>query len=642
MKVDFSGYATKVGLKCTDGRTILAHAFKECDGLKVPLVWQHGHNDPNNVLGHAILEHREDGVYAYAYFNDTGAAKNAKMLVQHGDITALSIYANQLVERSKNVVHGIIREVSLVMSGANPGALIDNVSIAHSDGDMEFLDDEAVIYTGLTLAHSSEEDDDLELEHVANSDMTVQDVYDAFTDVQKNVVHYMIGVALETPSAAHSDSDEDDLTHKEGQTMNGSSFKRNVFEQNPGVPDKHALSHEDVKGIVADAIRGGSLKEAVENYALKHGIENIELLFPDAKTLSNTPEIDKRRTEWVANVLNNTRHTPFARIKSLTADLTFDEARAKGYITGNMKKEEFFPIAKRVTIPTTIYKKQKLDRDDIVDITDFDVVVWIKAEMRMMLEEELARAVLFGDGRAIDDEDKINATNIRPISTDAELYATTINVEMATTDADYQALIEEVLLARRFYKGTGTPTFYTTEETLVRMLLIKDTLGRRIYNSENDLISALRVSAIVPVEAMEGEEDLLGIIVNLADYSIGADRGGEITLFDDFDIDYNKYTYLIETRCSGALTKIKSALIVRKVDVTLVRVTPPVPAFDASKNTLTIPTTDGVTYTVDGVAKTGKVVITSDVDVHAYPEAGYGFEESADEQWIFSFVPPTK
>lgn len=651
MDADFSGYATKAGLKCSDGRTIMPDAFKHMDGMTVPLVWQHGHNEPANVLGHAVLEAREDGVYAYGYFNDTAPAKNAKQLVQHDDIKALSIYANQLVEKAKSVFHGVIREVSLVLSGANPGALIDNVAIAHSDGSTDILDDEAIIYTGLELKHGEEVDDDEEedeedIEH-ADDDTTVQDIYDSLSDEQKNVVHYMIGAALEaaTKDVKQSgiDDDEDDLAHKEGNQ------KMNVFEQKGKGKEgeSHELTHEDVKGIVADAMKMGSLKDAVEHYALQHGIENIDILFPDAQTVDATPEWISRRMEWVAGVINGTRHTPFSRIKTRTADITFDEARAKGYIKGSLKKEEFFGVAQRVTTPTTVYKKQKLDRDDIIDITDFDVVSWLKGEMRLMLEEELARAVLIGDGRDVEDEDKIRdpmgnteGAGIRAIVNDHELYVTTVNVNLDDADSNYEEVVEGVARARRFYKGSGQPTFYTTEAVKTEMLLAKDNFGRKLYTSEAELANALRVNAVVAVEVMEDEPDLVGIVVNLKDYAMGADRGGDVSMFDDFDIDYNQYKYLIETRVSGALTKVKSALVIRKVGGSLVVTTPEEPDYDEATYTITIPTNSEVEYSVDGSPEidgsTHVVPAGETVVVTAAPASGFYFATDAEDQWSYT------
>lgn len=696
-KPDFGGYATKAGLKCSDGRTITPEAFKHMNGVKVPLVWQHGHNDPDNVLGHVMLEARKDGVYAHGFFNNTKSGQNAKALVEHEDINALSIYANQLVEKAKSVLHGMIREVSLVLSGANPGALIDYVNVAHADGGTEVLDDEAIIYTGLTIEHgdktygsrTSSKTEELvdgvvvstrtsssesvntikekpsldmaysDLAHKkADDGATAQDVYDSLSDDQKNLVHYMIGAALQAAQdkkAQHSATQktedttgEGDLKHKEGPDDMTSTH--NVFEKNGTAGgEKHVLSHDDMKGIVADAIKVGSLKEAVESYALAHGIENIEVLFPDAKSLTDRPEFNKRRTEWVAGVINGTRHSPFARVKSLTADLTFEEARAKGYIKGSLKKEEFFSVSKRVTTPTTIYKKQKLDRDDIIDITDFDVVAWLKMEMRMMLEEELARAILIGDGRAVDDEDKIKdpagateGAGIRAIANEHELYATTVNVNILDASSDYNEIVEAVLRARRFYKGTGTPTFYTTELILTEMLLTKDGFNRRRWNTVQELATALRVSDVVAVEVMEDEPDLVGIVVNLADYNVGADRGGEVNLFDDFDIDYNQYKYLIETRVSGALVKIKSALIVRQVAGTDVLVAPNAPTFVEATGVVTIPTQTGVVYKNfdTGATLTGgaQAALAPGASLHvlAVPAAGYYFATNAEDEWTFT------
>lgn len=587
MKADFSGYATKAGLKCSDGRTIMPEAFKHMDGQTVPLVWQHGHSSPTNVLGHAVLEAREDGVYAYGYFNDTEPGKNAQRLVQHEDIKNLSIYANQLVERAKSVFHGVIREVSLVLSGANPGALIDFVAIQHADGDTEVLEDEAVIYTGLEIKHDDVDDQNESVSHQDDEDdeTTVQDIYDSLSDEQKNVVHYMIGAALEAAGkkdVKQSDIDnenEDDLSHEKGKQ------DMNVFEQQGSKgkegAESHVLTHDDVKGIIQDGIKHGSLKQAVEDYALSHGINDIDTLFPDHRTQDATPDWVRRRTEWVAGVLNGVRSNPFTRLKTRTADITADEARAKGYVKASMKKEEFFGVSQRTTGPQTVYKKQQLDRDDILDITDFDVVAWLKGEMRIMLEEELARAILIGDGRAVEDEDKIkdpagatDGNGIRSILNDHELYVHQVEVELSSDEGtDYEPVVEQVARARRFYRGSGNPTFFTTEATKTEMLLSKDNYGRRRYNTEQELASALRVNSVVAVEVMEADEadpedpraDLLGIIVNLSDYAVGADRGGDINFFDDFDLDFNQYKYLIETRISGALTKVKSAQVIKRV-----------------------------------------------------------------------------
>jgi hypothetical protein len=587
-KPDFSGWATKANLQCSDGRTILTDAFKHQDKMQVPLVWQHGHSNPGNVLGYAILEHREEGVYTYGYFNDSDSGKNAKTLVLHEDIKALSIFANKLVEKAKQVSHGVIREVSLVLAGANPGALIDNIELQHADGDVVTIDDEAIIYTGETLKH----EEDAGNKETETEDETVQDVYDDMTDEQKGVVHYLVGAALENKAAPSGDKTEvaqsgttttqENITHDKG----GRTMKRNIFEQqNPaGDDEKHELSHDDVKGIAADAVKRGSLKSAVEAYALEHGINDIDTLFPDAKTITSTPEWDARRMEWVKSVLNGTRHSPFSRIKSIVADITIDQARALGYIKGNLKKEEFFGLTKRITTPTTIYKKQQLDRDDIIDITDFDVVTWLKGEMRLMLDEELARAVLIGDGRPAADPanaanpnpDKIrdpagavDGAGIRSILRDHDLYAAKVNIEdgMALLDSDPSAVVDAILLQMGQYKGSGQPTFYTTLPVLTKLLLARDAMGRRLYRTASDLAAELTVSSVVAVEVMETNANLLGIIVNLQDYTVGADRGGDISMFDDFDIDYNQYKYLIETRVSGGLTKIRSALVVNSVNL---------------------------------------------------------------------------
>jgi hypothetical protein len=588
-KPDFSGYATKAGLVCTDGRTITPDAFKHQDTETVPLVWQHGHNEPSNVLGHAILEHRDDGIYCYGFFNETDPAKNARTLVQHEDIKHLSIFANGLTEKAKKVLHGFIREVSLVLSGANPGALIDNITLAHSDGEMVTLEDEAIIYTGLELHHADEktaeaaaEADTETVEHSVENP-TVQEVYDSMDANQKEVVHYMVGTALAERAAELAQSsieskkeekkdetkEEPTLTH-DNNKEEGRRMSRNVFEEQNGgekKAEKHVLSHDAVKEIVNDAHKTGSLKAAVEEYALKHGIDDIEVLFPDARSVTDTPEFDSRRVEWVSGVLNSTKHSPFSRIKSLSADLTFDDARAKGYVKGALKKEEFFGVSKRTTTPSTIYKKQKLDRDDIVDITDFDVVAWLKAEMRLMLDEELARAVLIGDGRTISHEDKIkdpigavDGAGIRSILHDHELYAAPV-VLPATADTPPEK-VDAIVSSMGLYKGSGTPNFYTTLPTLTSLLVHRDTQGHRLWRTPQELAAEMGVGGIVTVEVMEDEDKLVGIVVNLRDYTIGADKGGDVNFFDDFDIDYNQYKYLLETRVSGALTKIRSALVI--------------------------------------------------------------------------------
>ena len=647
MKHDFSGYATRNGLRCSDGRTIKPNAFIKNDKGTVPLVWQHQHGDVESVLGHAVLENREDGVYAYGYLNDTEKGQTAKSLIEHGDIKSMSIYANNLVEKNGDVLHGSIREVSLVLAGANPGALIDNISIRHSDGDVSQLEDEAVIYTGLSFAHAeddSEESESTESSDSSDGEKTVKDVFDAMTEEQQNVVYYMIGAALEeggsedsddatsdegSEDAAHADEDSNYIEHQEGDNMT-----RNVFEQNAGTQEgtRATLSHDQIKSIVDDAQRIGSFKESMLMHAEDYGIQNIDLLFPDAKAIRNAPDFVKRRTEWVAGVIGGTHHTPFSRIKSLSADITHDEARAKGYIKGNMKKEEFFGLSKRVTTPTTIYKKQKLDRDDIIDITDLDVVAWLKAEMRVMLDEEIARAILVGDGREVDDEDKIPETNIRPIAKDDEFYTHRVDLP---ANASGSVLVESLLRNRRHYKGTGTPTLFTTEDVLTDLLLIKDKLGRRIYETEESLRAALRVSNIVVVDILEDTPELIGVLVNLADYTVGTDKGGQVNMFDDFDIDFNQYKYLIEGRMSGALTLPKSAQAIFRSEGT--EVVPTQPSFNQDTNTITIPSVTGVEYLVNGEVKTGKVVITEDATVEASAKEGYYIKSNTPRDWDFTY-----
>lgn len=573
MKYDFSGWATKNNIKCSDGRTILKDAFKQHDGQTVPLVWNHQHNESANVLGHAVLENRDEGVYAYCTFNDTEAGKNAKLLVEHGDVTALSIYANQLKQKGSNVMHGTIREVSLVLAGANPGAFIDSV-IRHG----EFCEDEAVIYTGeeLTLQHADDPSDKADKkdkkgdDEVDNNEKTIQDVFDTLNEEQKNVVYALIGQALEDKSMAQSaiEENENNIEEDGGEQ----EMKHNVFEGRE-TENNNVLSHDAMETILKDAKRYGSLKESFLAHADSYGIKNIEWLFPDAKNVNTPPDFIKRDDSYVQKVMRGVHHVPFSRIKSMFADITADQARAKGYIKGNLKKEEVFTLLKRTTTPTTIYKKQKLDRDDVVDITDFDVVAWLKMEMRMMLDEEIARAILVGDGRSSSDDDKINEMNIRPISRDEDLYCVKAPVAVAaaaTEDEIAKAFIRTVIKSRKEYKGSGSPTLFTTEDVITNCLLLEDKNGRVIYDTVDKLATALRVKEIVPVEVMENaktmvnkaEKPLMAIMVNLVDYYVGADKGGAINMFDDFDIDYNQQKYLMETRCSGALVKPFSAIAV--------------------------------------------------------------------------------
>ena len=579
---DFSGWATRNDLKCSDGRVIRRDAFKHDDGIKVPLVWNHQHNDPRNVLGHAWLENRPEGVYTYGFFNDSESGEIGKILVKHGDICALSIYANQLQQRGCDVLHGEIREVSLVHAGANPGAFIDSM-LKHGEDS----DDEAIIYTGmpLYLSHSdadkqkdkaddgekketSEKKDDPEKETDSDEEKTVADVINSMTEEQKNVMYAMIGRAMEDKGESDLESEDNNDDDSKGGT---NTMKHNVFDKDDRQKenvlvhsDGSEVSSEEISTIFGDIKRYGSLKDSV----LAHGIDNVDYLFPDAQTLANTPEFIQRDTGWVKKVMSGVHHTPFSRIKSIFADITEDDARAKGYFKGKLKKEEVFGLLKRTTTPTTVYKKQKMDRDDVVDITDFDVVAWLKSEMRMMLDEELARAYLIGDGRLASSDDKINEQNIRPILKDEELYTiqATVSVQSSATEDDKaREFIRTAIKARKNYKGSGQPTLYTTEDILTDCLLLTDTTGRDLYTDVAQLAKKLRVKEIVTVPVMEGVNGknggaLMGIIVNLADYNVGADRGGAVNMFDDFDIDYNQQKYLIETRCSGALIKPYSAI----------------------------------------------------------------------------------
>lgn len=577
---DFSGWATKNNIRCSDGRVILKDAFIENDGKTVPLVWNHQHNDPSNVLGHALLENRDDGVFAYCTFNDTENGELTKVLVNHGDINALSIFANQISQQGSNVVHGNIREVSLVHAGANPGAFIESV-IRHG----EMLDDEAIIYTGeeFTIEHSltskkkSEEtkysEEDGKTGSTENTDEneneTLEDVFNSLSDKQKDVVFAMIGQIFdESDPEEKDDRDNENKSNDNEPNKEDNKMKHNVFDSK-NTTDENAISHSDMMAVISDAKRYGSMKDS----AIAHGIENIDYLFPDAKTINNAPEFIQREMGWVQKVMSAMHHTPFSRIKSVFADITEDDARAKGYLKGKQKKDEVFALLKRTTSPTTVYKKQKLDRDDVLDITDFDVVAWLKTEMRMMLDEEIARAALVGDGRSSSSDDKINEQNIRPIWTDEDLYTIKALVDAGTNptaDALAKAFIRSAVKARKDYKGSGEPTLYTTEDVLTDCLLMEDTTGRVIYDSVTKLAAALRVKEIVTVPVMEGltrtdttngKVKLMGIIVNLADYNIGADKGGAVNMFDDFDIDYNAQKYLIETRCSGALIKPYSAIV---------------------------------------------------------------------------------
>ena len=587
---DFSGWATRNDIECADGLTIRQDAFADCDGIDVPLVYMHDHKDVENVLGHCTLENRADGVYCYGAFNDTEKGQMAKALVAHGDITSLSIFANQLVKRGKDVLHGAIREVSLVLAGANPGATIDFPVLQHSDGTYEDIEDEAIISFKQPFSISDElahfldydeedvlEQDDMEEDEEDDDDdePTVEEVMDTLNDDQKELLEGMMQLAYEkgVEDASGEEESEDDSEDEEDEevaqsAIGGNEMRKNVFEKDSDTVLQHGMDATEASAILTEAKSGQSLKAT----SLAHGITDIDWLFPEAKTASATPGWIKRDTGWVAGVMNGVHHTPYSRIKSMFADIREDEARAKGYIKDEYKKEEVFSLLKRSTTPQTVYKKQKLDRDDIIDITDFDVVAWIKAEMRMMLDEEIARAIMIGDGRLASSEDKIQEDHVRPIWKDNELYSVKVQVTYAAgadDNAKAQANIKALIKNRKSYKGSGNPKFYTTEDVLADMLLITDTTGRFIYDSVQALANKIRVSEIVTVPVFDNQTrtadghtyQLLGIMVNLQDYNVGADKGGAVNMFEDFDIDYNKETYLIETRISGALTVPYSALV---------------------------------------------------------------------------------
>jgi len=713
---DFSGYASKNDLPCTDGRTIKSGAFKGNDKQKVPLVWSHSHNNASDVLGHAILENREDGVYAYGFFNASQKAQDAKIAVQHGDVEALSIFANNLVHQGHDVVHGIIREVSLVLAGANPGAFIDNVTIAHADGTFRELEDQAEIFMSaedVALKHGADLEDEETKEEEAktepveeeneDTEPSVQDVLESMTPRQQAVTHSLLNQALahadgdteaaeaedtdtgETPQSIEEvvdsmdeeqrnvlffllgqieDNDEDEeeentdtdtestsetnadaeetvqhsqLNQQEGSTMTANLFDKTKQTEKENSVNTPTLSHDAMGTIVSDAEgKFKSLKDSFISHAQDYGIEDIDILFPDAKTLYSTPDYLQRRNEWVADVLGSVRKSPFSRIKSIVADITADEARAKGYVKGTRKKDEIIKLLKRVTTPKTIYKKQKLDRDDIIDIVEIDVVVWLKQEMRLMLDEELARAILIGDGREADDEDKIDEDHIRPIASDDEMYVTQITVAPEQTPKDR---VKSLIRSRTYYKGTGTPTAYMTDPLITDMLLDEDKMGRRLYDTVEQLAQALRVSKIVPVEVLESQPEILAIIVNLTDYTVGADQGGQISMFDDFDIDYNQQKYLIETRVSGALTKPKAAVVLRAAAGTIV--TAQAPSYDASTHQITIPTQTGVVYSVDGADKAAgsKVQVEEGetAEVVARGAAGYALTPNSIRDWNYSY-----
>lgn len=584
---DCSGWATKANVRCYDGLVIAQDAFKECSGKVVPMVYNHDHSNVDNVLGKCLLENRPGGVYCYAKFNDTDTGRTARKCVESGDLSAFSIFANGLKKVGSTVKHGFIREVSLVLAGCNPGALIDEV-VKHS-ADEDYEGGEAFIYNedGLSLTHGMDPDGNPleDLTHSAdsgdavtddeatqeeakmadekNEGKTLEQVYNSMTDEQKECCHALVGLALEEQEGGNNDDGEEDDT-----------VKQNVFDKDTNATVlKHSI--EEINNVVKTAKSHGTMKAAFEDAGmdsdeLAHSIDNIDYLFPEDHLLDTTPRIIDKPDDWVSVVMGAVHHVPFSRIKSMFADLTEEDARAKGYIKGNFKKEEVFGLLRRSTSPTTVYKKQKLDRDDVIDITSFDVVAWLKQEMRLKLNRELALAYLLGDGRLAASEDKVDENCIRPVFNDADLF--TIKVQCKTTglttvEDKYKALIKQILRSRKEYRGSGTPTLFTTEDALAEMLLLEDGIGRPLYADEAALARTLRVKNIVTIPEMEGRKgakggDLVCLIVNLADYTVGADKGGAVSMFDDFDIDFNAQKYLIETRCSGALTTPFSAMAV--------------------------------------------------------------------------------
>ena len=704
---DFTGYATRFNVECTDGRTIRHSAFLHQDKEQVPLVWQHQHDTPENVLGYAILHHRDDGVFTEAFFNETERGQHAKKMVQHGDIKKLSIFATRLKQTGGDVVHGMIQEVSLVYRGANEGAYIMDVSLQHSGDGSDTMVGEGIIYTDeeFELYHSEEKSvptekaqtvqdvidslsplqekvvfailadavggtaehsDDLEIDndsvtHADEGDLIdVPGVIKSLSPIQRTVVNALIGTAFEDAAVQHTDDEPDDSTktdesddsedsEKLQHNQEGSAtMKYNVHETGAtgaaSSDSRYTLSHSDILELNGLAESTGSYKKALDQFQLNHadyGIENIDILFPDARVSSSTPELISRQTEWVTKVLGATKHAPFAKIKTILADLTAEEARAKGYVTGSLKKDEVVVLLQRSTSPATIYKKQKLDRDNVIDITDIDIIAWLKWEIRFMLNEEIARAILIGDGRAVGHADKIkdpqgqtDGIGIRSVANDHELYAH--KVELAANVAP-DVMIDEITRARTNYRGSGSPTFYSTDAVLTEMLLLKDKMGRRLYETEASLAAAIRVKEIVPVEPMGEDPTLLGIIVNLIDYTVGTNKGGEITSFEQFDIDFNQYKYLMETRMSGALTKPKSALVITRDagEVT----TAAAPTFVTGTNTLTIPNTTGVNYVIDGnVVAAGSIVIEETTDVYAEPKAGYYLTPLSTRHWVFTYT----
>lgn len=580
MKYDFSGYATKNNVTCSDGRTILENAFIENDGQDVPLVWQHGHTDPENVLGHAKLENRKDGVYAYCELNNSDAGNHARELVRHGDINALSIYANRLSQKGRDVIHGNIVEVSLVLSGANPGALIDNVALEHSDGSVEDDLSEAIIYTDAELEHASKEqassDSSDEDDETDADDETLAEVLDSMSEKQKTAMYAVISQLVDADDEGETEDEQSEAEHSDDTNDKENTLAHtNVFEGTASDTESNTLSHSQIEAIFADARRPGmTLASSFMAHAKDYGIKDPSVLFPDAVKVDREPQRITHQNEWVTTVLNGCKHSPFSRVKTQWSDLTLDTLRAKGYITATKKEDVVYEIATRVTTPTTVYSRSKMDRDDVIDITDFSVVDWIKRNLREALDEELARAILVGDGRQASDPHKVKTENIRPIWTDNELFSHKVKVGYKDnpTDQAYE-FIDTARRSRKFFRGSGTPTLFTTNSVVCFLLEMKDTQKHYIYETKEALARVLNVAQIVEVEQMEGlqsdvaggkKADLWGIVTNLSDYTIGADKGGEVTYFENFDIDFNQHKYLYETRASGALTKFKSALVLER------------------------------------------------------------------------------
>ena len=643
-KSDFSGYATRAGVKCADGRIIEPKAFVHNDGDTVPLVWQHGHNSPSNILGHAVLELKDDGVYAYGFFNESEKALDAKESVRHGDIRRMSIYANNLRETDNLVHSGVIREVSLVIAGANPGATIDNVTIQHSDDYIEVVEDKAIIHSGENITPTDEGDNMPEGQN-ETGDKTLQDILDDMTEEQRNAVDYLVGAAIESVQGDDVDDEDDDdedddssaahsaLAHAD---KDSNSMSHNLFE-NSGNSSKQTvgdiLSSDQVSDILHDAMEGGSLKHALEQFALQHSVTNIEGLFPQHK-LDGGVQIYDRQNEWVTKVLNGVRKIPMTRIRTVIADMTPEEARAKGYVKGNEKIEQVFGWLKRETDATTVYKKQSIDRDDLLDITDFDIVAFFWTEMRGKLMEALAEAILIGDGRSAMDPDKISEDRIRPIASDIDFYAPKVTLP---SNADPRDIVKAIIRSRKDYRGSGNPTLFTTTDFITDLLLIEDRNQRRVYETMDALKSALRVADIVEVEYFNQDPTVVGILVNLSDYTVGTNKGGEITRFDDFDIDFNKHKYLIETRISGSLTKPMSAIVIKREEGDVA--TPQSPSFNSDTNEIQIPTTTGVIYSIEGEAVTGVVEIDVVTQVDASPASGYYIPANTITSWTFSPTP---